>query len=122
MTRKHLRNAIPTALVGMALLVTVPVPAGADTEGRWKLNGNGGCYFDSADEGANQCDPTTMPPQSGRWKIDGSGGCTLDPNDSGPDQCTPTGQPAGRWKIDGAGGCYLDTTDSGPNQCTPSDS
>lgn len=89
MTKKHLRNAIPTALVAMALLITAPIPAGADPEGRWKVDGNGGCYFDGNDDGPDQCRPTTAP-QPGRWKVDGLGGCYFDSTDDGPNQCTPS--------------------------------
>ena len=52
--------------------------------GRWKLDGNGGCYWDAYDNGGDQCSP---PPPSGRWKLDGNGGCYWDQWDSGPDQC-----------------------------------
>lgn len=87
MTKRHLRNAIPTALIGMALL-SIPLPAGADAEGRWKLDGNGGCYFDGNDDGPDQCRPATAEP--GRWKLDGVGGCYFDSTDDGPNQCVPT--------------------------------
>jgi len=51
-------------------------------DGRWKSDGNGGCYWDANDSGPDQCDPT-----SGRWKSDGFGNCYWDANDSGSDQC-----------------------------------
>jgi hypothetical protein len=53
-------------------------------EGRWKDDGNGGCVFDPADDGPDQCTPT-----AGRWKLDANGGCYFDANDSGPNQCPP---------------------------------
>ncbi len=52
--------------------------------GRYKVNGNGECYWDASDSGPNQCWPAT-----GRWKDDGSGGCYWEPNDGGPHQCVP---------------------------------
>jgi hypothetical protein len=88
MTKRHLRNAIPTALIGMALLAFAPGPAGAnDPEGRWKIDGSR-CYFDGDDEGPDQCRPSRVP-QPGRWKVDGAGGCYFDSTDDGPNQCTP---------------------------------
>ncbi len=53
--------------------------------GRWKLGGDGSCYWDPNDIGPDQCSPPT-----GRWKLGGDGSCYWDPNDSGPDQCVPT--------------------------------
>lgn len=67
------------SLLGMILLGSASSSA---LEGRWKLADDGSCYFDAADSGPDQCDPTP-----GRWKDDGSGGCYFDENDSGPDQC-----------------------------------
>ena len=62
-------------------VVPPPPPCG----GRYKLDGEGGCYWDPNDCGPNQCIPCT-----GRWKDDGNGGCYWDPNDCGPNQCNPT--------------------------------
>lgn len=65
--------------------------------GRWKSDGNGGCYFDPNDDGPDQCSPP-----SGRWKFDGSV-CYWAANDSGPNQCDPTspdppdGTPIPQW-------------------------
>jgi hypothetical protein len=61
--------------------------------GRWKFDGNGGCYWDPNDDGYDQCEPPT-----GRWKSGAT--CYWDPSDSGPDQCAPVyeGEP-------GAPGC-----------------
>jgi hypothetical protein len=69
-------------------------------EGRWKLDGNGGCVFDATDDGPDQCSPTV-----GRWKVDGNGGCVFDASDSGPDQCTPPASevPAGEREVSPAG-------------------
>jgi hypothetical protein len=58
----------------------------AEETGRWKL-GTGGCYFDPADDGPDQCSSS-----SGRYKYD-SGTCYWDANDSGPNQCTPSQPP-----------------------------
>ena len=71
----------------LGVCVTVCLVTGASTptlgqEGRWKLDGDGVCYFDATDEGPNQC-------SLGRWKVDSEGGCAFDANDSGPDQCSP---------------------------------
>jgi hypothetical protein len=55
-----------------------------DQDGRWKLGGDGSCYFDPEDSGDDQCSPTL-----GRWKLGGDGSCNWDPDDSGPNQCTP---------------------------------
>ena len=57
-----------------------------EMDGRWKSDGNGGCYWDAADSGPNQCTPP------GRWKIGTE--CYWDANDSGPDQCTPPNPPS----------------------------
>ena len=51
--------------------------------GRWKFAGDGECYWDSNDDGPDQCAPL------GRWKSDGQGGCYWDSNDGGADQCQP---------------------------------
>jgi hypothetical protein len=53
-------------------------------DGRWKLGGDGSCYFDPDDSGDDQCSPN-----AGRWKLGGDGSCYWDPADSGPNQCTP---------------------------------
>lgn len=91
MKKSLLKRAIPAFILGAVLIGTSPTPAGADPEGRWKDDGNGGCYFDANDDGPNQCLPPSTP-QPGRWKVDGAGGCYFDTNDSGPNQCTPSGQ------------------------------
>lgn len=62
----------------ISLELEVPPPP----TGRYKYDGQGGCYWDPNDSGPDQCQPAT-----GRWKLDGNGGCYWDPNDSGPDQC-----------------------------------
>lgn len=76
MTRRLLLGAC--MCFGLALAASA---TGSAAEGRWKLDDSGGCYFDAADEGPDQCQP-------GRWKDDGNGGCYFDANDSGPDQCS----------------------------------
>jgi hypothetical protein len=53
-------------------------------DGRWKLGGDGSCYFDPDDSGPDQCSPNL-----GRWKLGGDGSCYWDPADSGPNQCSP---------------------------------
>jgi hypothetical protein len=76
-----------TAVVCLTLVATTPTSGASD--GRWKDDGNGGCYFDANDSGPDQCSPTP-----GRWKDDGNGGCYFDANDSGPNQCQPQQPPA----------------------------
>jgi hypothetical protein len=60
-------------------------PGPQNPTGRYKLNGQGSCYWEPNDSGPNQCTPSA----TGRYKLDGSGNCYWDPNDSGPNQCTP---------------------------------
>jgi hypothetical protein len=69
-------------LVVIGSATTIGAASGAD--GRWKLGGDGSCYFDETDSGPDQCSPTL-----GRWKLGGDGVCYRDETDSGPDQCTP---------------------------------
>jgi hypothetical protein len=73
------------ATLALAVLVTAFAQA---NQGRWKVDGNGGCYFDASDDGPDQCSAAM-----GRWKDDGNGGCVFDSGDSGPDQCTPAAAP-----------------------------
>jgi hypothetical protein len=61
----------------------------AQQSGRFKDDGNGGCFFDPNDDGPDQCFPVAPQQAAGRFKDDGNGGCFFDPNDDGPDQCTP---------------------------------
>jgi hypothetical protein len=56
----------------------------ATTDGRWKLGGDGSCYWDPDDSGPDQCSQS-----GGRWKLGGDGSCYWDANDSGPNQCAP---------------------------------
>lgn len=63
--------------------VNEPVAA-ATADGRWKLGGDGSCYWDPDDSGSDQCSPN-----QGRWKLGGDGSCYWDANDSGPNQCEP---------------------------------
>ena len=110
------RRVIPGVVLTLIGVVCLTLLAQAQT-GRWKLDGNGGCYFDANDDGFDQCAPPSgTTTAAGRWKDDGNGGCVFDAADEGPDQCSPT---AGRWKLDGDGGCVFDANDSGPNQCPP---
>ncbi len=53
-------------------------------DGRWKLGGDGSCYWDPDDSGPDQCSQNT-----GRWKLGGDGSCYWDPADSGDNQCSP---------------------------------
>jgi hypothetical protein len=57
----------------------------AVSDGRWKLGGDGSCYWDPDDAGPDQCSQTP----TGRWKLGGDGSCYWDANDSGADQCAP---------------------------------
>lgn len=79
MTRRILLGICVT----LCLAVATPAPI-AGEDGRWKDDGNGGCYFDPDDSGPDQCWSTP-----GRWKDDGNGGCYYDASDSGPNQCQP---------------------------------
>jgi hypothetical protein len=109
-------------VIALCLLV---LPVGVSVQdGRWKLGGDGSCYFDANDSGPNQCEPsqpTPSPQSAGRWKLGENDSCYFDPNDSGPDQCTPPASPGatGRWKLGADGACYFDANDSGANQCEP---
>ncbi|HTH03932.1 MAG TPA: hypothetical protein VL882_26835 [Vicinamibacterales bacterium] len=73
-------NVVASAFTG-AVAVT---PTSAVAEGRWKLGGDGACYWDPDDSGPDQCSQS-----SGRWKLGGDGSCYWDANDSGPNQCAP---------------------------------
>ena len=53
-------------------------------DGRWKLGGDGSCYWDPDDSGPDQCSQNP-----GRWKLGGDDSCYFDPADSGPNQCSP---------------------------------
>jgi len=75
---------IPSLLcIAACLALLAPAPISGQ-DGRWKDDGNGGCYFDPDDSGPDQCSATL-----GRWKDDGNGGCYFDASDSGPNQCQP---------------------------------
>lgn len=76
----------PIVAATAASNATVAAKSGATaaTDGRWKLGGDGSCYFDPDDSGPDQC-----APNPGRWKLGGDGSCYWDPDDSGPNQCTP---------------------------------
>lgn len=67
--------------------------------GRWKLDGDGGCYWDDNDDGPNQCDPNDP---AGRYRFDGST-CVWDQSQHPPDECTPSGGGGGGG---GGGGQY----------------
>jgi hypothetical protein len=78
-----LQRLLAGVLTTLALAVLVTAVTHA-SDGRWKVDGNGGCYWDANDSGPDQCEATL-----GRWKVDGNGGCYWDATDSGPDQCAP---------------------------------
>ena len=71
-------------LMGLLMLTAGVAAATPEASGRWKLGGDGGCYFDANDDGPDQCAPAP-----GRWKLGGDGTCYFDPTDGGPDQCAP---------------------------------
>ena len=71
-------------LVSGASNVVTPLRSTLDQDGRWKLGGDGSCYFDPDDSGPDQCEANL-----GRWKLGGDGSCYWDPADSGPNQCAP---------------------------------
>ena len=78
MARRLLLGLWLTLVIG--LVATVP---GTAAEGRWKLGGDGSCYFDPDDDGPDQC-------TFGRWKLAVEGdpnSCYFDGSDNGPDQC-----------------------------------
>lgn len=70
-------------LVGLAAMTNVV----SAEQGRWKVDGDGNCYFDANDDGPDQCTPPGPP--TGRWKFAGDGTCYFEANDSGPNQCEP---------------------------------
>ncbi len=82
MTRRLLLGLWLTLVLGL-----VAVVPGMAAQGRWKLGDDGSCYFDPADEGADQC-------TRGRWKIGVDGSCYFDGFDNGPDQCSLSTDPA----------------------------
>jgi hypothetical protein len=82
------RRLIPGVFLTLMGVLCITMLAQAQT-GRWKVDGNGGCFFDANDDGFDQCTPTSAPTTAGRWKDDGNGGCVFDASDSGPNQCTP---------------------------------
>ena len=71
-------------LMGLLVLTVGVTAATPEASGRWKLGGDGGCYFDATDDGPDQCAPA-----AGRWKLGGDGTCYFDATDGGPDQCAP---------------------------------
>ena len=81
-------QAIASAITSNPGVATQPTAA-ATTDGRWKLGGDGSCYWDPDDSGPDQCSES-----SGRWKLGGDGACYWDANDSGPNQCAPAAEPA----------------------------
>jgi hypothetical protein len=70
--------------VGVTRNMVPPLRSTLGQDGRWKLGGDGSCYFDPDDSGPDQCEPNL-----GRWKLGGDGSCYWDPSDSGPNQCAP---------------------------------
>jgi hypothetical protein len=76
-------QATNLSTVGVTGHAARPV-ATAVSDGRWKLGGDGSCYWDPDDSGPDQCSQTM-----GRWKLGGDGSCYFDANDSGADQCAP---------------------------------
>jgi hypothetical protein len=73
-------SATAAATTGLAAKPT----AAATADGRWKLGGDGSCFWDPDDSGPDQCAQA-----EGRWKLGGDGSCYWDANDSGPSQCAP---------------------------------
>lgn len=82
------RRLLPGVLLTLVGVLCITMLAQAK-QGRWKVDGNGGCFFDANDDGFDQCSPASGPTAAGRWKDDGNGGCVFDATDSGPNQCTP---------------------------------
>jgi len=79
-------QAMVSATAAANASVLTPVAA-ATTDGRWKLGGDGSCYWDPDDSGPDQCSQS-----QGRWKLGGDGTCYFDAGDSGPDQCAPAAE------------------------------
>jgi hypothetical protein len=73
-----------SAMINLSTASTVTDRAAATTDGRWKLGGDGSCYWDPDDSGPDQCSQS-----GGRWKLGGDGSCYWDASDSGPNQCAP---------------------------------
>ena len=71
-------------VAGLTNAATTSLRTTLTQDGRWKLGGDGSCYWDPDDSGDDQCSPNL-----GRWKLGGDGSCYWDANDSGPNQCTP---------------------------------
>jgi len=71
-------------LVTVTSNTAMPLRSTLSQDGRWKLGGDGSCYFDPDDAGPDQCTPNL-----GRWKLGGDGSCYWDPADEGPNQCAP---------------------------------
>ena len=82
-------------LMGLLVLTVGVTAATPEASGRWKLGGDGGCYFDATDEGPDQCAPAL-----GRWKLGGDGTCYFDATDGGPDQCAPASSAPGEIEAD----------------------
>jgi hypothetical protein len=89
-------NGVVCAIVLAGTVAAVSAASGA--EGRWKDDGNGGCYFDATDSGPDQC-----PAPAGRWKVDGDGNCYWDAQDSGFNQCSPAEESAAETSGDHGG-------------------
>jgi len=75
-------QAMAGAITSNAGVATSPTAA-ATADGRWKLGGDGSCYWDPDDSGPDQC------AQPGRWKLGDDGTCYWDADDAGANQCEP---------------------------------
>ena len=49
-------------LMGLLVLTVGVTAATPEASGRWKLGGDGGCYFDATDSGPDQCAPVSSAP------------------------------------------------------------
>lgn len=74
-------SSLQSQLDGTELAAIACIASGAC--GRYKDDGNGNCYWDNDDAGADQCDPNAV---LGRCKVDGES-CVWDGCDDGADQC-----------------------------------
>jgi len=72
-------------VVGLAATTQTDTNAFSESEGRWKVDGNGGCYWDENDTGGDQCDPNNP---AGRYRLDG-GSCVWDASQHPPNECEP---------------------------------
>lgn len=97
--RKRILGFVAAMIVATGLGERSQAVTSAEAEGRYKLDGSGGCYWEPNDDGPNQCDPNDP---AGRYKMDG-GSCIWASNEHPPDQCQPGSGGGGGVPLVGAG-------------------